>query len=159
MTQVYIESLYNTCVKTRLQVFKCPKKKKEGLGFMAKATICDPRPDLTEDSALWSLLLNVVHETNPQLAVNLHGFRCEGTRLKRSSKWGLIMEPILPGDEVEVELLPEDEAGRKKTETKRIKAVFGYETGWRNRKDYRETAQEYLRPYHEELVELFKRVG
>jgi hypothetical protein len=129
----------------------------------------DPRPDLFEDSALWSLLLNFVHETNPQLAINLYAFRCEGTRLKRSRKWGLIMEPILPGDEVEI--LPGDEVGvdagcgvgdgkgSKNETTAKIKAVFGYETGWRDRNDYKKTAQEYLRPYHEELVKLFKWVG
>ena len=61
------------------------------------------------------------------------------------------MEPILPGDEVETR----GESGKKV----KIKAVFGYETGWRDRNDYKKTAQEYLRPYHEELVKLFKWVG
>jgi hypothetical protein len=113
--------------------------------------IPDPRPDLAEDSALWSLLLNLARETNPQLAANLHGLRCEGTRLRRSAKWGLAMEQILPGDEVEVD------AGGGEGRVK-IKATDGI-TGWQNREDYQAAAQEYLRPYHKELLELFRKIG
>ncbi len=120
---------------------------------MAKATICDPRPDLYEDSTLWSLVLEIAHKTNPQLAANLHGFRCIGTRLKRSRKWGLVMEPILPGDEVET---GGEVGGEEKT---KIRATLGNETGWQDRNDYKKTAQEYLRPYHKELIELFKKIG
>ena len=113
--------------------------------------IPDPRPDLAEDSILWSLLLEIARETNPQLAANLHGMRCEGTRLKRSEKWGLAMEPILPGDEVEAESGVSE--GRVK-----VVAESGI-TGWRDRDDYKAAAQEYLQPYHEELLKLFKKIG
>jgi len=98
------------------------------------ALTVDPRPDLAEDSALWSLLLNVAHEINPQLAGNLHGFRCSGTRLKRNKRWGLVMEPILP------------DAG-----------ISSSVTGWRDRDDYKAMAQKYLQPYHGELLQLFER--
>lgn len=126
------------------------------------AAICDPRPDLYEDSALWSLVLGVAHETNSQLAVNLYGFRCDGTRLKRSRKWGLVMEPILPGDEIKIDVGNGGDGGDgtgKITTKTTTKAVFGHETGWRDREDYRAMTREYLQPYHRELVGLFKRFG
>ena len=106
---------------------------------MAKVIIFDPRPDLVEDSVLWSLLLNVARETNSQLAANLHGFRCIGTRLKRNKKWGLVIEPILP------------EGGEGGTES-------GV-TGWQDRDDYKAASQKYLRPYHKELLEFFRMIG
>jgi len=98
----------------------------------------DPRPDLAEDSTLWSLVLSVACEINPQLAANLHGFRCIGTRLKRNKKWGLVMEPILPDAAEEI---TSDVTDRK------------------DHDDYKTLAQEYLRPYHKELLQLFKRIG
>lgn len=104
----------------------------------------DPRPDLAEDFTLWSLLLKIVRETNPQLAANLHGFRCIGTRLKRNRKWGLVMEPILPDGKVGAGA----EAG-----------INSDVTDWRDRDDYKKMSQKYLRPYHKELLELFKRIG
>lgn len=100
----------------------------------------DPRPDLAEDSTLWSLVLSVACEINPQLAANLHGFRCIGTRLKRNKKWGLVMEPILPGKGAEAEINSDV-------------------TDWQNQEDYKAAAQEYLRPYHGELLQLFKKIG
>ncbi|MFA6998790.1 MAG: hypothetical protein WC198_06495 [Victivallaceae bacterium] len=96
----------------------------------------DPRPDLSEDNILWSILLELANETNTQLAANLHGFRCAGTRLRRNAKWGLVMEPILPGPGVEDGV-----------------------TDWRNREDYKTEAEKYLKPYHEELLGLFKKIG
>ena len=32
-------------------------------------------------------------------------------------------------------------------------------TDWRDRDDYKKMSQKYLRPYHKELLELFKRIG
>lgn len=110
--------------------------------FLAEATSAtissDPRPDLEEDSALWGLLLGIASETNLQLAANLHGFRCIGTRLKRNRKWGLVMEPVLP----------DEEAG-----------INSDVTDWQDRDDYKAMAQEYLRPYHRELLQLFRKIG
>lgn len=105
-----------------------------------KSVIFDPRPDLAEDSTLWSLVLSVACEINPQLAANLHGFRCIGTRLKRNKKWGLVMEPILPG--------PGAGSG-----------TDAEITDWQDRDDYKAMSQKYLRPYHKELLELFKKIG
>lgn len=104
------------------------------------ALTVDPRPDLAEDSTLWSLVLSVACETNPQLAANLHGFRCIGTRLKRNRRWGLVMEPILPG--------PGTGLG-----------TDAEITDWQDRDDYKAMSQKYLRPYHKELLELFKKIG
>jgi len=115
---------------------------------MAKVTIFDPRPDLAEDSALWSLLLEIARGTNLQLAANLHGFRCIGTRLKRNRKWGLVMEPILPGKGAE--------AGAR---AKEAGITTSDVTGWQDRDDYKAASQKYLRPYHKELLELFRMIG
>ena len=104
----------------------------------------DPRPDLTEDTVLWSIVLDVARETNPQLAANLHGFRCIGTRLKRNKKWGLVMEPILPDGKVG--------AGA-------AAGINSDVTDWQDRDDYKAMAQKYLRPYHKELLQLFRRIG
>jgi hypothetical protein len=112
-----------------------------------KPVISDPRPDLTEDTVLWSIVLDVARETNPQLAANLHGFRCIGTRLKRNRRWGLVMEPILPGKE----------AGKRAGAG--VSSDVSDITDWKDRDDYKALAQEYLRPYHAELLELFKRIG
>jgi len=46
------------------------------------ATYCtDPRPDLVEDSALWSALLTLVR-IHPALLGSLHAARCQGTRIR-----------------------------------------------------------------------------
>ena len=42
----------------------------------------DPRPDLVEDSDLWSRLLALAVEVNVDLAWTLNGFRCFGARLE-----------------------------------------------------------------------------
>ena len=47
--------------------------------------ITDPRPDLTEDSALWVTFLTLARAESRQLYGNLHGFRCAGTRLVKAT--------------------------------------------------------------------------
>jgi hypothetical protein len=122
------------------------EKMRKGRFIMALSM--DPRPDLAEDSALWSLLLEIARGTNLQLAANLHGFRCIGTRLKRNRKWGLVMEPILPGKGAE--------AGAR---AKEAGITTSDVTGWQDRDDYKAASQKYLRPYHKELLELFRMIG
>ena len=107
---------------------------------MVNAAICDvgfdrfqdPRPDLSADSSLWRILLTIAHEANVNLYGALHGLRCIGTRLERSKQWGLVMKPILPGENV---------------------------TDWASMEDYRAVAQEYLRPHHDLLLGLLKKIG
>jgi hypothetical protein len=54
----------------------------------------DPRPNLISDSAEWTKLLNAAENTNKELAGTLHGFRCSGARLTKTSQ-GYIIEPDL----------------------------------------------------------------
>ena len=96
----------------------------------------DPRPELQEDSSLWRILLEVSHEANPNLYGALHGLRCIGTRLERSKQWGLVLKPILPGIGIGENI-----------------------TGWKDKEDYRAVAQEYLRPHHDLLLGLLKKIG
>lgn len=50
----------------------------------------DPRPDLKEDTALWTALLELAHEYDDEICAVLNGFRCGGTRLKfGESRWVL----------------------------------------------------------------------
>lgn len=96
----------------------------------------DPRPDLQEDSSLWRMLLAIAHEANENLYGALHGLRCIGTRLERSKQWGLVLKPILPGP-----------------------GIGGNVTDWASMEDYRAVAQEYLRPHHDLLLGLLKKIG
>lgn len=52
----------------------------------------DPRPDLTEDSALWTKLLTMADKINKHCAGTLNGFRCGGMRLKREPE-GYALRP------------------------------------------------------------------
>ncbi len=57
---------------------------------------CDPRQDLadedSEESWFWGWLLADALEINKDLAITLHGFRCQGTRLERTEK-GFKLQP------------------------------------------------------------------
>lgn len=57
---------------------------------------CDPRQDLAdedpEESWFWAWLLADALGTNKDLAITLHGFRCQGTRLERTEK-GFKLQP------------------------------------------------------------------
>ena len=56
----------------------------------------DPRPDLAAEDALehvnWLILLAEAYEINPDLAITLHGFRCEGLRIVKGQN-GYILRP------------------------------------------------------------------
>jgi hypothetical protein len=54
----------------------------------------DPRTDLISDSEDWTRLLNAAEKVNEELAGTLHGFRCCGARLTKTSQ-GYIIEPCL----------------------------------------------------------------
>ena len=58
----------------------------------------DPRPDLAEDSHLWIKVLELARRSNTQIFTTLHGFRCEGAKLSRTTK-GLRMAPRIHGGE------------------------------------------------------------
>ena len=57
---------------------------------------CDPRQDLAdedpEESWYWGWLLANALGINKDLAITLHGFRCQGTRLERTEK-GFKLQP------------------------------------------------------------------
>ena len=57
---------------------------------------CDPRQDLAdedpEESWYWGWLLADALGINKDLAITLHGFRCQGTRLERTEK-GFKLQP------------------------------------------------------------------
>ncbi len=54
----------------------------------------DPRPDLAEDSNLWSKFLESCWNVNPDLYVTVHGFRCCGVKLVKG-KESYILRPII----------------------------------------------------------------
>lgn len=54
--------------------------------------VADPRPDLAADSRLWTRFLELATEKDRHLAGTLHGFRCQGTRLRRG-KNGYVLRP------------------------------------------------------------------
>lgn len=60
----------------------------------------DPRPDLAEEdpeeSYWWLWLLADALGINKDLAITLHGFRCQGTRLERTEK-GFKLQPEVSG--------------------------------------------------------------
>ena len=101
-----------------------------------ETTFQDPRPDLSADSSLWRILLAIAHEANPNLYGALHGLRSIGTRLERNKKFGCVLVPILPGTGVGENI-----------------------TDWASMEDYRAVAQEYLRPHHDLLLGLLKKIG
>lgn len=116
----------------------------------------DPRPDLQEDSSLWRILLEVAHKANGNLYGALHGLRCIGTRLERNKQWGLALKPILPGDKI---ANYGGSAGPAGSGGETITAVRGIITDWASVEDYKAVAQEYLRPHHDVLLGLLKKIG
>jgi hypothetical protein len=57
----------------------------------------DPRPDLTEDSHLWTALLELTDEYDEELSSILNGFRCGGTRLKFGDSRWVLRPDVGPG--------------------------------------------------------------
>jgi len=91
--------------------------------------MADPRPDLEEDSELWTrflLLAELFHSS--QLAGILHGFRCAGTRIKRGRK-GYVLRPDI------------DPSGK---------------TAWKSREDYERDRDKWLKPHVEKIAELLQ---
>jgi len=90
----------------------------------------DPRPDLTSDSKLWTRLLQLAEKESPYLPGILHGFRCEGTRIKKGQK-GYALRPDI------------DPAG---------------DSAWISKREYDEEKQKWLNPYRQEIVQLLKKL-
>ncbi len=93
----------------------------------------DPRPDLNEnygDSVLWTMLLELAHNADPNLYGALLGFRCQGTTLKKNVRWGHILTPAI------------DPKG---------------DIAWRSQKEYDEEKRKWLDPYRKEIIALLKK--
>jgi len=94
----------------------------------------DPRPDLDKnygDSVRWTILLELAHDVDPELYGRLHGFRCQGTTLKKSAKWGYILIPAI------------DPQGN---------------TAWCSQKEYDGEKRKWLDPYRNELIALLGKI-
>ena len=91
---------------------------------------CDPRQDLadedSEESWFWGWLLADALEINKDLAITLHGFRCQGTRLEINPNGGM----------------------------KLVQEVG--ENGWDSLDDYKAARDKYLVPHQKQLVRLLK---
>lgn len=99
-----------------------------------KISFHDPRPDLGEtegDSILWSMLLELAHDVDPNLYGALHGMRCQGTRLQKSPKWGRVLVPMI------------DASG---------------DTGWRSRAEYDAEKRKWLDPFREKVIWLLGKI-
>lgn len=90
----------------------------------------DPRPDLVTDSKLWTKLLQLAKKESPNLAGVLHGFRCEGTRIKKGQK-GYALRPDI------------DPAGN---------------LAWISKREYDKEKQKWLNPYRQKIVQLLKKL-
>src|SRR5690606_27223311 len=92
----------------------------------------DPRPDLAEDSATWTKLLQMAADRHgDDLAGILHGFRCGGTRLKRGRNSYVLRPDVDPTGTV----------------------------AWTSVEEYEEMRDKYLTPWREQVMELLKEVG
>jgi len=58
----------------------------------------DPREDLRQDSKLWVELLKKARSRNYDLYCELHGFRCMGTRIKRTQRGKYVLRPDIGPD-------------------------------------------------------------
>ena len=68
------------------------KRSFPGMEFIKapEPNLADPRPDLTEDTRLWNLLLRIAQEEDYDIARILHGLRENGLRLVRGQvNWTL----------------------------------------------------------------------
>ena len=99
--------------------------------MQTKQMFRDPRPDLGEDSILWSMLLELAYDVDPELYGRLHGMRCQGTMLKRSQRWGRVLVPMI------------DASG---------------DTGWRSRAEYDAEKRKWLDPYREKVIWLLGKI-
>lgn len=88
----------------------------------------DPRPDLTEDSELWTRLLKLAARENSDLAALLHAFRCLGTRI-RQGRSGYVLRPD-------------------------VDPIWA----WPSREEYEKERDRWLKPHAEEIASLLKRL-
>lgn len=88
--------------------------------------VTDPRPDLAEDSELWTRFLQLAEDENKKLTGILHGFRCQGTRIVLGRS-GYVLRPEL------------DPA-----------------KGWKNRQEYEKERDKWLKPHTEKIAQLLK---
>lgn len=88
----------------------------------------DPRPDLAanDNSYWWAWLLADAWQIDIDLAITLHGFRCQGTMIETNPNGGMKMKP---------------EVG---------------EQGWDSLEDYQTARDKYLVPYKNKLGALLK---
>ena len=117
------------------------------LEIKATMIVPDPRPDLAEDSVLWSRLLALAKEETERLNNKttvkqkqtgsffgvLHGFRCAGTRLRRSET-GSGMYVLRPDI---------DPTG---------------ERAWLSQEEYEQFRDRYLAPWKDVLVRVLQRL-
>ncbi len=89
----------------------------------------DPRPDLEEDSALWTKLLTSALSLNVELTQVLHAMRGGGTMLLKQ------------GDRYV------------------IKPLIDSKTGWDSLQDYEEIRDKYMLPHKDHIVQLLKEFG
>jgi hypothetical protein len=90
----------------------------------------DPRPDLTEDSRLWSKLLALAWDSDgPDLFFTLHGFRCNSLRLIKGAK-GYVLRP-----------------------------EFDARSGWIDKADYEAARDKDLMPHRDEVARLLRGLG
>ena len=80
-----------------LEVMAQAKQLFRGEIIMDKPPGEDPRPELSEDSALWSTLLEIAFKVDPvKLHGKLHFLRAAGTRIKPGQK-GYVLRPDIAG--------------------------------------------------------------
>ena len=90
--------------------------------------LVDPRPDLVEDSELWTRFLHLAEDENKKLTGALHGFRCQGTRIVQGKK-GYLLRPELDPSK-----------------------------GWKSRQEYEKERDKWLMPHIDVIAELLKKL-
>jgi hypothetical protein len=89
----------------------------------------DPRPDLTNDTELWTTFLMIAMLVEEQLAHILHGFRCAGARLIKTNA-GYVM-----------------------------RSEFNKNSLWDNQGEYDQDKKQYLVKYADKIIECLNRLG
>jgi len=93
--------------------------------------IKDPREDLKQDSKLWFILLQKAYAKNHDLYCELCGFRCMGTRLKKTTKGRYVLRPDI------------DPTG---------------ELAWKSQEDY-DQAKQRLQPYSSQIAKILEELS
>jgi hypothetical protein len=89
----------------------------------------DPRPDLTNDTELWTTFLMIAMLVDEQLAYILHGFRCAGARLIKTNA-GYVLRP-----------------------------EFNKDSLWDNQVEYDRDKKQYLVKYADKIIDCLNRLG